>query len=547
MRKALALALSLLGLFDSLYLLWVYTSPSRPLVCLGTGCDAVRASAYSHLWGAPMPIFGVAAYAGLALLLFAEALLPELLARASQYLVVLISAGGFCFSLYLTYLEARVIHAWCAWCVVSALTITAIFLMSLPDTWRQPDPSDPAAKWRAAQGRFAVVVLALIVGIPAFIWLSGHGEAPAMQAATPQTLLEHLVRPDNPSWGDPHAPVTVVEFGDFECPVCGKAEEAAREIRTAYGDRIHFVFREFPLSAIHPWAEKAAEASLCAEEQGKFWPMTDKLYANQADLSVDALRRYAGEMGLDANRFSTCLASGAMAARVQRDVEDAHALGLDRTPIFFIGRKMVAGALPYKQLAQLIDQELAAQPEQTATTPGTPASAATQAATSAAKTAISKTPSTSAQADPVGGSSTSAFGQSGSSIFQTIQGSSAGCSEAEAAQRQPTMIHTPEARQLLGGPGKPLFVDVRSPKEFAAGHIPDAVNIPADDMQQRRETLPKDRMIILYESGRSTGDICAASRAAGRTLLSQGFAFERVKVFQDGLEGWEKAGLPVQK
>ena len=144
------------------------------------------------------------------------------------------------------------------------------------------------------QSRFAVFALALVVGIPAFIWLSRHGEAPPVQTASPQALLERLVRQDSPVWGDPQAPVTVVEFGDFECPVCGQAEEVAREIRAKYGDRIKFVFRQFPLSAIHPWAEKAAEASLCAQEQGKFWPMTDKLYMNQTDLSVDALKRYAG-------------------------------------------------------------------------------------------------------------------------------------------------------------------------------------------------------------------------------------------------------------
>ncbi|MBZ5565047.1 MAG: thioredoxin domain-containing protein [Acidobacteriia bacterium] len=546
MRKALSLALSLLGLFDSLYLLWVYTSPTRPLVCLGSGCDAVRASAYSHLWGAPIPIFGVAAYAALALLLFAEALLPGLLARATQYLVILIASGGFCFSLYLSYLEARVIHAWCAWCVVSALTITTIFLLSLPDAWRQPAPTEPAAKWRAVQSRFAVFALALVVGIPAFIWLSRHGEAPPVQTASPQALLERLVRQDSPVWGDPQAPVTVVEFGDFECPVCGQAEEVAREIRAKYGDRIKFVFRQFPLSAIHPWAEKAAEASLCAQEQGKFWPMTDKLYMNQTDLSVDALKRYAGELGLDMSRFNTCLASGAMAARVQRDVDDAHALGLDRTPLFFVDRKMVAGALPFKEFAQLIDQELAAHPVQTAETTGTQVNTAVQTGKSPVRPDIRKTAATTAQ-DPVGGASESAFGQSGGSIFQTIQGSSAGCSEAEAAQRQPPMIHTQDLQQLLAGGAKPLFVDVRSPKEFAAGHIPDALNIPVDNMQQRWGTLPKNRTIVLYESGRSTGDICAASRASGRTLLTHGFPFEHVKVYQDGLEGWEKAGLSVQR
>jgi rhodanese-related sulfurtransferase len=86
-----------------------------------------------------------------------------------------------------------------------------------------------------------------------------------------------------------------------------------------------------------------------------------------------------------------------------------------------------------------------------------------------------------------------------------------------------------------------LFVDVRPAKDYAAGRIPGALNVPVDDMEQRWSSLPKDRVIILYESGRSSGDICAASRTAGRILLEHGFPFEHVKVYQDGLAGWEKS------
>src|SRR5208282_1134231 len=98
MRKHLLLALSLLGLFDALYLLWVYTSPSRPMVCLGSGCDAVRASSYAHLFGLPLPAFGVANYAVLALLILAEDLFSAPLGRMLQYAVMGLSGFGFVFS-----------------------------------------------------------------------------------------------------------------------------------------------------------------------------------------------------------------------------------------------------------------------------------------------------------------------------------------------------------------------------------------------------------------------------------------------------------------
>src|SRR5512146_2645958 len=127
MRKLLLMALSLIGLFDSIYLLWEYTSPAHPMVCMGGGCDAVRASAYSHLGGLPVPIFGVFMYAFLALMVFLYPLLPATFVRLTQFIVVLVSGAGFLFSVYLTGIEAFVLHSWCMWCVLSALLVTAIF------------------------------------------------------------------------------------------------------------------------------------------------------------------------------------------------------------------------------------------------------------------------------------------------------------------------------------------------------------------------------------------------------------------------------------
>src|SRR5579872_5460665 len=106
MRRFLILALSLIGLFDSVYLLWVYTSPSHPLVCLGTGCDVARASSYSHLWGLPLPLFGVAMYGALALLAFGESLGGAVLYAVIRYATLAIAAVGFIASLVLSGIEA---------------------------------------------------------------------------------------------------------------------------------------------------------------------------------------------------------------------------------------------------------------------------------------------------------------------------------------------------------------------------------------------------------------------------------------------------------
>jgi rhodanese-related sulfurtransferase len=128
-----------------------------------------------------------------------------------------------------------------------------------------------------------------------------------------------------------------------------------------------------------------------------------------------------------------------------------------------------------------------------------------------------------------------------------VQTAGGACSEADAAKKQPALIDTRELRQLLAGNARPLFVDVRSASDYAAGRIPGAISLPADEIDRRWRTLPEDRTIVLYESGRSSGDICAASRAAGRALLEHGFPFSQVKVYQDGLVGWEGAGIGIHE
>jgi protein-disulfide isomerase len=533
MRKVLTLALSLLGLFDSTYLWWVYTSPSRPLVCFGGGgCDAVRASAYAQLWGHPVPIFGVAMYAALAFLVFSDPLTPAAWTRAQRLLAATISGGGVLFSAYLSGLEGLMIHAWCAWCVVSALTVTAILALSLGEMARPVAERQPVEALAQARTLFGVVVAALLVGTPALYYLSHHGEVPStVQAASEAVIRERLVRPDSHVNGNPQAPVTVVEFGDFQCPACGREQEVVREIRRKYGDQIRWVFRQFPIASLHEYAEAAAVVSECAADQGKFWEAVDKFYDHQADLSDEALRRYAAELALDPGRLNQCLSSPAVLARVRRDLDDAHAVGVRGTPTFFVNQRPIETPT-MAQFSQLIDQALGSRREAAAPMRGLVEPVADKPDTSKASTPPSGVSSAASLAGkpllPSVGSA-SIFAQSGSAPA---------CSEDELKQQQPTLIHTAEAHQLFVGVPKALFVDVRSAKEFALGRIPGAINIPIEQIEQRWNTLPKDRTIVLYEAGRpgATGlDVCADSRAAGRVLLAHQFSLERVKVDQDGL------------
>ncbi|HZP01037.1 MAG TPA: thioredoxin domain-containing protein [Terriglobia bacterium] len=548
MRKTITFVLTLVGLFDSLYLLLVYTSPSHPMVCLGTGCDEVRASVYSHLWGIPLPVFGVLMYATLALAIFAEPLWSAGLALWSRRLVAAIAGAGFLFSLYLTYLEGFVIHAWCAWCVVSAIVVTCIFLLAIADLRMAPAHREAEAALGEVRAHFALGVAALVVGTPALLWLEWHGAIPPAQQASEAVLEQRLIRADSHVTGNAQSPVTVVEFGDFECPACGRAEEVAHEIRAKYGSEVRFVFRQFPLARIHPYAEKAAEASECAAEQGKFWEAVDRLYAGQNDLSEPALARYARDIGLDEKRFHECLSSGETASRVRRDMEDARALGVRFTPTFFVGRRMVEGPMQFGEFAQLIDQALGQRGA------GTTLSASAQEKPDAPKGQPAAKPArntqTEASTGPHGAAPSSfgsGFASLGAGVFANLGSAATACSEEEAAKKQPALIGTEEARRLFEENHPALFVDVRSAEEFAGGHIPGALNMPVENVEKQWKRLPRDRTIVLYESGRSPGDICAASRAAGRVLLANGFPFETVKVYQDGLAAWQKNDLPVEK
>ncbi len=522
MRKILLLILILAGFFDALYLHWVYTSPNHPLVCLGTGCDTVRASKYASLWGHALPDYGVLMYGVLILAVLTEAWLSSpAIRRWIQLATIAIAAAGFLFSLYLTGLEAFVIHAWCAWCVGSAVIVTLIFLLSLADL-RSPDLDTESGRFGLRKRFVFVVVLMAAIEVPAFNYLIGRPEQPAPGQSVPAAILdERLVRPDSHATGDLSSPVTVVEFGDFECPGCGRVEPQVEEMLAQYGNRIRFVFRQFPLRDMHPYAETAAEASECAAEQGKFWQAQRKFYAEQDDLTEPALDRYALELGLDQKQFDSCLASGAVKARIESDLADGRAVGVKGTPAFFVGHKLFF-SVPFDQIVQTMNQQLAA-----ASQPG----------------------GTSASASNAAGGGGGGFGSFGSDTGPAFGAQSElNCSPDELKKQQPTLIHTADVQQLLQSASKPLLVDVRPPAQFKGDHLPGALNVPVEKIETAGGSLPKDKTLVLYEGGKGgASDACAVSRAGARMLLSQGYDFSKVKVYQDGLNGWENAGLPVDK
>ena len=162
----------------------------------------------------------------------------------------------------------------------------------------------------------------------------------------------------DPSFGNAKAPVTIVEFSDFQCPFCLRAMPTLKKLQQTYGDRVRVVWKDFPLVRIHPQAAKAAEAAWCADEQGKFWPYHDRLFGNQAALMIDDLKKYAQELALDTARFNMCLDSSKFASRVRDGMEAGTKLGVSSTPTLFVNGRVMPGAYPYEEIAAVIDEEL---------------------------------------------------------------------------------------------------------------------------------------------------------------------------------------------
>ena len=165
---------------------------------------------------------------------------------------------------------------------------------------------------------------------------------------------------DQPTKGNANAPVTIVEFTDFQCPSCAEQHPVLERIVSEFGNRVRLVIRDFPLSQ-HANAPKAAEAAEAAREQGKYWEYAAVLFRNQSALEVDKLKQYAREIGLDGARFDAALDSGKFAEKVQRDVLDGDKLGVNGTPTFYINGKRVSDR-SYEGLKATIEAALKAGP-----------------------------------------------------------------------------------------------------------------------------------------------------------------------------------------
>jgi len=162
-----------------------------------------------------------------------------------------------------------------------------------------------------------------------------------------------------PALGPESAPVRLILFSDFQCPYCQDYGETLKEVVQNYGDKVQLVFRQFPLTSIHQNAQRAAEASLCANDQNHFWEMHDAMFENQENLKEDNIILLAKNVGLDEEAFKTCLTSSRHKADVKEDIRAGSIVGTEGTPTLFINGRYLTGGQPYGAIAAIIDEELA--------------------------------------------------------------------------------------------------------------------------------------------------------------------------------------------
>ena len=224
-----------------------------------------------------------------------------------------------------------------------------------------PVPAKPKKKWYFRWWAIIIFLILLYLVITFILLATASDSRPSVQTSISSANRAdeaelYLNSQDDPFFGQKDALVKIVEFGDFQCPYCRQSFPVVREILSKYQNDIYFVYRDFPVISIHQEALKAAEAAQCALEQEKFWPMHDKLFINQENLSLTDLKVYAMEIGLDTAKFNGCLDSGKYSAEVIQDYEDGIGLGVIGTPTFFINGYRISGSIPSEIFTRLIEQ-----------------------------------------------------------------------------------------------------------------------------------------------------------------------------------------------
>lgn len=216
-----------------------------------------------------------------------------------------------------------------------------------------------------------IVILSMLMSGKSLAWAGGtntNNNAPTAPSAPtnpnqPTPPVGAPVKPVDEKTdhirGNKNAKVTLIEYSDFECPFCLRHLDTINQILAQYPNDVRLIYRHYPLTSIHPEAQKAAEASECAGAQGKFWEMHDKIFAANAagTMNVQKWKDAAKELSLDTNKFNKCLDGGEMAARVNQDTAEGSSAGVSGTPATFVNGQLVEGAVPFANFQTILQQQ----------------------------------------------------------------------------------------------------------------------------------------------------------------------------------------------
>lgn len=314
-----------LGVLLSAFLTYAHYNTAGKFCFLNGACDLVNQSLYSELFGVPVSVWGFLSY--LIFFTFSLALLFKINFEKlhmhfhkNNVLLYLFAFSVFTFgySVHLIFTAWFILKAFCTLCVISFVFFTLIFSLMFSSLSSQNIKIVIKKKYL-----YLVAVLLILVIAGKIIMKPTYPEI-----LTPKDIL-----------GNENAPVQIVEFSDLQCPACRGAYFVTKKLIKEFGDDISIEFYHFPLLGIHPYSFKAAEASECANDQGKFWDYIDSIYMNQKALTKDDMLKRAEEVGIDIDKFEACLESDAKREVVDADVFEAESRSLTATPTFFINGK----------------------------------------------------------------------------------------------------------------------------------------------------------------------------------------------------------------
>lgn len=341
-------------------------------------CDAVQASRFATVLDVPIAVFGFATYAFLAIWLLLSLRSRDRDARLTVLLAVALAACGY--SAYLAYVTIFVIGAMCIYC--TALYGVNVAAAALALQWlRRRGAWSRVHAWLDQPAKIPPLLAraALVAAAPFTVTLAGFAELReefherrialakaelgAQFTENGRAYFNAPVSELDFPFGSADAAVTVVEFGDFQCPFCAQFYRVSKPLRAEFGDRVRWVFKHFPANRrcnphvrgeFHRDACQAARAANCAGEQGRFWAMHDQLFDSEYQLGADALRASAEAVGLDPDVWSACMARPGPDSRIAAHVEQGREAGVVHTPTTYIGGRLVAGVWTPEVLTTLL-------------------------------------------------------------------------------------------------------------------------------------------------------------------------------------------------